>query len=288
MRRYFTAEDIARGSEYHRAFIPGTTLRVLITWGILGFLVLGGGARRLADRALAITRGRWLPAVALTAFLIGLGLHVARLPISVYHGYVLEGDFGFRRLALLPWIAHLMKTWAVGIAFEVGAVVLFFATLRRFPRRWLPVTIAGGAAISFVLAIIWQPLILPLFYRVSPLPEGELRDGVARLAERAGVPVQEIRLIDQSRISGHTNAFFSGIGDRREIYLYDTLGEQHEVPEVLAVVAHEIGHWRHQHVLKGWALGTLGVAIGLAFSSASSPGQASSPRWAPGMPPTRR
>jgi STE24 endopeptidase len=263
VRRFFTAEDIARGAEYYRAFVPGAALRIVLTWAILGWLVLGGGARRIADRALAITRGRWLLAVALTAFLIGLGLRLATLPISFFHGYVLEGDFGFRRLELLPWFARLLKSWAVGIAFEVGAVVLFFFTLRRFPRRWLPVTIAGGAAISFVLAIVWQPLILPLFYRVSPLPEGPLRDGVVRLAERAAVPVQEIRLIDQSRISGHTNAFFSGIGDRREIYLYDTLSEQHEVPEVLAVVAHEIGHWRHQHVLKGWLLGTMGIGLGL-------------------------
>jgi STE24 endopeptidase len=263
VRRYFTPEDIARGAEYHRAFIPGAALRAVITWGILGLLVLAGGARRLADRALALTRGRWLLAVALTALFVGLGLRLAAFPISFFHGYILEGGFGFRRLDLLPWIAHLVKSWGVGVAFEVGAVTLFFAAIRRFPRRWLPITIGGGAALSFILAIIWQPLILPLFYRVSPLPAGELRDGVAHLAERAGVPVQEIRLIDQSRISGHTNAFFSGIGDRREIYLYDTLNEQHEVPEVLAVVAHEIGHWRHQHVLKGWALGVLGTALGL-------------------------
>jgi STE24 endopeptidase len=104
---------------------------------------------------------------------------------------------------------------------------------------------------------------LPLFFRVTPLSPGPLRDGVAELAARAEVPVDEIRLIDQSRVSGHTNAFFSGIGGRREIYLYDTLSEQHDVPEVLAVVAHEIGHWRRQHVLKGWALGVVGCAIGL-------------------------
>jgi STE24 endopeptidase len=128
----------------------------------------------------------------------------------------------------------------------------------------MPIALLGGAAVTYVLTIAWHALILPLFYNVSPLPPGPLRDGVGELAERAGVPVQEIRVIDQSRVSAHTNAFFTGIGKRREIYLYDTLSEQHEVPEVLAVVAHEIGHWRHQHVLKGWALGVVAMGIGLA------------------------
>jgi STE24 endopeptidase len=199
----------------------------------------------------------------LVALVVSIGLRLVTFPVTFYHGFVLEGRFGFRRLELLAWIGRLLKGWGVAWIGEAGAAGLFFLALTRFPRRWLAIAIAGGAVISFVLAIVWQPLILPLFYQVSPLAPGPLRDGVAELAARAGVPVHEIRLIDQSRVSAHTNAFFSGIGSRREIYLYDTLSEQHEVPEVLAVVAHEIGHWRKQHVLKGWMLGVAGCAIGL-------------------------
>jgi STE24 endopeptidase len=261
--RYFTVEDIARGFDYHRAFLPGAALRALITAAWFGWLVLMGGGRRLADWALEVTRGCGILSAVLVALAVSFGLRLFTFPVSFYHGFVLEGRFDFRRLDLLPWVGRLLKGWAVAGLLEGGAAALFFGALTRFPRRWLPVTVVGGALLSFVLAVVWQPLILPLFFRVTPLSPGPLRDGVAELAARAEVPVDEIRLIDQSRVSGHTNAFFSGIGGRREIYLYDTLSEQHDVPEVLAVVAHEIGHWRRQHVLKGWALGVVGCAIGL-------------------------
>jgi len=265
--RYFTPEDVERGRAYRAAFIPGSALRSAIVTGILALCLFAGGGRWLADRAGALGGGRVIIAAALVTLALGLALRLAQLPIDFYHGYVLEGRFGFRRLDFLPWLWRLAKSHAVATAIEVLLVAALFALLSRLPRSWPAVaTVAGGAA-TLVFAIAWQAIVLPLFYHVSPLPAGPLRDGVSGLAARAGVPVQEIRVIDQSRISAHTNAFFTGIGSRREIYLYDTLSEQHDVPEVLAVVAHEIGHWRHQHVLKGWALAVLGMAIGFALLS---------------------
>jgi STE24 endopeptidase len=260
--RYFTPEDIERGTEYRRAFIPGAAAGELLFWGVLAWFVLGGGGRRLADRVAELTGGRYLLQVILVALALAVLFRLIRFPISFYHGYLVEGTFGFRRLDFGPWFLRLLKGWAIGGGLEVLAATAFFFVLRRFPDRWLPITAVGGAAITYVLTVSWHAIFLPMFYQVSPLPAGPLRDGVAELAGRAGVPVQEIRVVDQSRVSGHTNAFFAGIGDRREIYLFDTLSEQHDVPEVLAVVAHEIGHWRHQHVLKGWAIGAATMALG--------------------------
>jgi STE24 endopeptidase len=260
--RYFTEEDIERGTEYRRAFIPGSVASELVFWGLLAWLVLGNGGRRLADRAGMLSGGNFIVQVLLVALALALLFRLIRFPITFYHGYLLEGTFGFRRLDFLPWLWRLLKGWAIGGGMEVLVAIAFFFTIRRFPDRWLPISIAGGAAITYILTVSWHAIFLPMFYQVSPLPPGPLRDGVAELAARAGVPVQEIRLVDQSRVSGHTNAFFAGIGGRREIYLFDTLSEQHDVPEVLAVVAHEIGHWRHQHVLKGWAIGVATMALG--------------------------
>jgi STE24 endopeptidase len=262
--RYFTAEDIERGRAYRAAFLPGSVARSAIVAGLLAFCLFAGGGRWLAEHAAAWSRGHTVLAAALVMLALGLALRLAQFPIDVYHGYVLEGSFGFRRLDFLPWLARLLKGHAIAIAIEVFLVAAFFALLGRFPRWWPALATAAGAAATFVFAIAWQAVVLPLFYQVSPLAPGPLRTGVADLAARAGVPVQEIRVIDHSRVSAHTNAFFTGIGSRREIYLYDTLSEQHDVPEVLAVVAHEIGHWTHQHVLKGWALAVLGMAVGFA------------------------
>ncbi len=260
--RYFTSEDIETGRQYRQSFIPGGVARDCIFFGVLALCLLAGGGRWLADRSLALSGGQPLLAAILVALILGAGLRLLQLPIDYYHGYVLEGRFGFRRLAFGPWLLRLAKGHAVSLLIELFLFAVFFAVLRRFPRSWPAVITPVAAVATFVFAIAWHTLILPLFYTVSPLEPGPLRDGVTELAARAGVPVKEIRVIDQSRISAHTNAFFTGIGDRREIYLYDTLSEQHDVRQVLAVVAHEIGHWQRQHVLKGWALSVAGMAIG--------------------------
>ncbi len=265
--RHFTPEDVERGRAYRAAFIPGGVARSAIVAGILALCLFAGGGQWLAERAGGWSGGRTALAAALVMLALGLALRLAQLPIDFYHGYVLEGRFGFRRLDLLPWLWRLAKSHAIAIAIEVLLVAALFALISRLPRAWPAVATVAGAAATFVFAIAWQAVVLPLFFHVSPLPAGPLRDGVSALAARAGVPVREIRVIDQSRVSAHTNAFFTGIGSRREIYLYDTLSEQHDVPEVLAVVAHEIGHWQHQHVLKGWALAVLGMAIGFFLLS---------------------
>ncbi len=263
--RYFSAADIERGREYRSSFIPGGVVRDLVFWGILALCVLAGGGRWLAERAAGLAGARPVLSVLLVTLALGIAIRLASFPVDAYHGYGLEGRFGFRRLDFLPWLLRLLKSHAISIAIEAVLVTGLFALIRHFPGRWPLYATAAGAIATFLFAIAWHAVVLPLFYHVSPLAAGPLRDGVSALAARAGVPVAEIRVIDQSRVSSHTNAFFTGIGGRREIYLYDTLSEQHDVPEVLAVVAHEIGHWQHQHVLKGWALGVLGMAAGLVL-----------------------
>ncbi len=260
---HFTADDIEAGRDYSRAFQPGGAAATLIYWGLLGWLLLGGLPRRLADHAARLSRGHLLLELLLVGVPLFLLLRLALLPVSIYHGYVLEGQFDFRRLDLIPWLWRLFKGWGVAGITQLVMGLGFFWLVRRFGDRWIWPTVLGGTLFSYLYIVLWPLVVLPLFYEITPVPPGELRHGIAELATRAGVEVDEIRLVDQSRVSGHANAFFVGIGKRRSIYLYDTLTEDHSVPETLAVVAHEIGHWRHRHMLLGWALGVAGITIGL-------------------------
>jgi len=98
------------------------------------------------------------------------------------------------------------------------------------------------------LAPVW---LLPLFNRFWPLPDGELRDGLTELARRTGFPLKEVFVMDGSRRSARSNAFFTGFGSKKRIVLFDTLLEKHELVEILAITAHEIGHYRRHHILIG-------------------------------------
>ena len=129
----------------------------------------------------------------------------------------------------------------------------------------MPATLAGGALAVF-LALIAPLWIAPLFNRFVPLsstPHAALLPRVRALTERAGIPVGEVLVVDASRQGRYTNAYFSGFGATRRIVLYDTLLQSHTADEVESILGHEIGHWRHHHIVKGLALGTLGAALGL-------------------------
>ena len=260
---FFNEEDITAGREYYRAYQAGGAVSSLLYYALLAVLLFSGVTRRLADWAARVTGGRVILEVLLVGLTLFLLFRLVLLPISYYHGFVLEGRFGFRRLELAGWILRVLKGWGVTAVTQAIVAIPFFWFARRVGRRWLwPVAGAMGA-ISYVAIVLWPLVVLPLFYSITPVPDGELRDGIVALAERAGVTVDKVHMIDQSRVSSHTNAFFVGIGPRRSIYLYDTLTEDHDVPEILSVVGHEMGHWIHRHVLKGWAMGCLAAIVGL-------------------------
>jgi STE24 endopeptidase len=121
---------------------------------------------------------------------------------------------------------------------------------------------AAFAVLQVAFIVIMPMVILPLYYKATPLPEGPFRDEVVSVLTRAGIGIQDIFVIDESQYSRHTNSFFTGLGSRKSIYLYDTLLKDHSPKEALAVVGHEAGHWRGDHVLKGLVLGVGAMLLG--------------------------
>ena len=124
-----------------------------------------------------------------------------------------------------------------------------------------------SATISVILTYIAPTVILPLFFKFSPVPDGTLRDQVMQLSSRQGFPVRELLVIDLPCRSSKANAFFTGFGSNKRIALYDTLISNHTVPELLAVLAHEIGHFKKHHIIRHLAIGQL--TLSLLFFGAS-------------------
>ena len=204
-----------------------------------------------------------LPA-ALGAFLLGVLIialsALVRLPLSVWLGLLHERRFGFSRESTAAFALDRLK--AVAIDSVLTGLVLAGLVLcaRAFPSAW-PLVAGTGAALLVLLLTFVAPVVLePVFNRFLPLEASGLRDAVFRLADRSGVPVREVLVADASRRTTKLNAYVSGLGATRRVVLYDTLVEKASEPEVLTVVAHELGHRRFRHVAFGTAIAMAGAA----------------------------
>ncbi len=202
---------------------------------------------------------------AMSAFLVCvvLFLQLFDLPLDWYAMFKLEQKFGFNTSTLRTWMTDKLKEvlLTVLLLFPVAAVVLeLFEPRHRFGWfcAWLVLM-----CIQLLIIFIAPVFILPIFNKFTPLPEGELRQRLFALANRAGFRVRNIELMDGSRRTRHSNAFFTGLGPFRKIVLFDTLIEQLTVPEAEAVLAHEIGHFKLKHVPIRIVLSAVGSFLGL-------------------------
>ncbi|MBA3422163.1 MAG: M48 family metalloprotease [Thermoleophilaceae bacterium] len=175
---------------------------------------------------------------------------VATLPLdAVAHARAVEA--GLATQAFGPWLADVAKAAGVGAVLAGAGAGGAIALLRRFPRRpWIPGT-AVAVALSAAFVFLSPLLLEPIFNRFTPLPRGELRSEVLRLAERSGVGVGEVYRVDASRRTTGANAYVGGLGQTKRVVLYDTLVERFPPEQVRSVVAHELGHVRHRDLIRG-------------------------------------
>jgi len=188
--------------------------------------------------------------------LLALGKALLDLPWRVYDTFVIEAHFGFNQTTLGTFVADGLK--GLGLAIGLGGpllagVLAFFAYAGTY--AWVYCWLATTA---FILGLQWlaPTWILPLFHTFTALPQGALKDAILAYARRVNFTVEDVFVIDGSRRSSKANAFFTGFGKRKRIALFDTLIAAHTVPELVAVLAHEIGHYKKRHVLR-----TAGLSI---------------------------
>jgi len=220
----------------------------------LTLAVLLGGALPALDGLLA---GRGLAGAHLFAAFLGalaLGAGLAGLPFSLYATFALEARFGFNRTTPWLWVVDRAKGLLLSAALGLPLLYAAHAFFVRAGAAWWLWVFALLAAVQVALAWLWPSLLAPLFNRFTPLPEGELRRRLEALARDAGFRTRGLFVMDASRRTGHSNAFFAGLF-RPRIVLFDTLAERTPVDEAVAVLAHEMGHWKLRHVARGLALG---------------------------------
>ncbi len=274
----FDAAEVERSAAYHRPLYLLLVHDLFFGFGVLSVLAFSG----VGDRWYSAVAGlRWWAAAPAFAVLVDATLFSARFPVSFWRGFVRERRWGFSTQSLRGWVTDRAKGLVVGSTLS-AVVALGLVGLARAWPGWWPLPAAAAAATGVVLLSFVAPVVLePLFNRFRPLDDSELASRLRTLAARAGVPVRDVLVADASRRTRKVNAYVSGFGRTRRVVVYDTLLERADERQLALVVAHELGHRRDRHVLKGTLLGAAG-AVGATMAVWSALGDsAAEPRKLP-------
>jgi STE24 endopeptidase len=185
------------------------------------------------------------------------------LPFDYYQTFVIEEKYGFNRSTLKTWISDQLKSGALSLILFSMILSILLQMIRLSPDHWW---LWGFLILSFIqwlLAVLYPVLIAPLFNKFEPLQDQELADKVVHLMQSAGLRIKGIFQMDAGKRSGHTNAYFTGLGRTKRIVLFDTLIENHPQEEILAVLAHEVGHYKGRHIWKQFFFFACSMAVAL-------------------------
>jgi STE24 endopeptidase len=216
---------------------------------LLGFTLLGG-IEWLSDLWRA-----WLPdhpfwrQVLLVASVATVA-SIIELPISWYRQFVLEKRFGFSRMTQRLFFTDLLSGLAVSMALGAPLLIAVLWLMQRAGQQWWLWTWAVWVVFNLAVLVLYPTVIAPLFNRFVPMDPGPMRDRVEQLLARCGFKSRGLFVMDGSRRSAHGNAYFTGLGRAKRIVFFDTLLSRLSVDEVEAVLAHELGHFRHRHIVK--------------------------------------
>ncbi len=198
---------------------------------------------------------------ALYILLVGVLLSVPGLPFDWWAQFRLEEKYGFNKSTAALWVTDKLKGLALMAVIGFPLLWALLSLVHWVGSLWWLWGFALLFGFQLLMIVLYPKLILPLFNKLTPLTEGDLRSRLLALADRTGFRAQTIEVMDGSKRSGHSNAFFTGFGRFRRIVLFDTLIAQLSTEELEAVLAHEIGHYRRGHIPKGLAvLGVLQLA----------------------------
>lgn len=221
---------------------------------VLALVLFGGVLPMLFSRVVSWGGPDSIWTRVLFVLITGTLLGLPSLPFEWWEQFRLEQKFGFNKSTPALWITDKLK--GVGLMFVIGFPLLWALlwVVQWAGDTWWIWGFALMFAFQLLMLILYPKLILPLFNKLTPLPEGDLRNRLMALGERTGFRAKTIEMIDGSKRSGHSNAYFTGFGRFRRIVLFDTLIAQLTPEELEAVLAHEIGHYRRGHIPKMIAL----------------------------------
>jgi STE24 endopeptidase len=266
LRDVYDAGQYRKQQEYKKVNDRFSLLTSSFSFIVILLMILLGGFSMVDSWARSITQQ---PVIMVLLFfgILGLASDIINTPFSMYDIFVIEERFGFNKMTFWTFLLDKMKGWLLGSLIGGGllALVVWFYLLTAslfWLYAWMLATF-----FSIFMAMFYSSLIVPLFNKQRPLEEGELRDAIRKFSEKVGFRLDNIFVIDGSKRSTKANAYFTGLGPKKRIVLYDTLINELSVKEIVAVLAHEIGHYKKKHTLTGMITGIVQTGITLFILS---------------------
>jgi STE24 endopeptidase len=192
---------------------------------------------------------------------------ILNIPFSIYDTFILEEKYGFNKTKPKTFFFDKLKGWLLGALIGGGLLALIIFIYQKTQNMFWIYAWLIVAVFSIFMALFYSNIIVPLFNKQTPLEEGELRNAIQDFAQKAGFKLENIYVINGSKRSTKANAYFTGLGAKKRIVLYDTLINDMETDELVAVLAHEIGHYKKKHVLQGLFISLLQTGIVLFIFS---------------------
>lgn len=257
----FDASEYSKSQDYTREGTRFGLFEDTISLGIfLAFWWLGGFGWVDEQVRSAVTDNAILQGLVFMAILY-LGSTLISVPFELYDTFVIEEKFGFNKTTIGTFVADKLKGLLLALLLGAPILALVLFLFDRFAANaWIYGWIAVSA-FSLLMAYLAPTYIMPLFNKFKPLEDGELKSAIQEMSEKCEFPLTEVYEIDGSKRSTKANAFFTGLGKNKKIALYDTLIQNNGVGELVAVLAHEIGHFKKKHILQSIIVGILQMGV---------------------------
>ena len=256
--------DHQKAADYTLAKAKIAQIGILIDAAVLLGWTLLGGLSALNALVLAFMEpGLWQQVVLVLAFTLVGGL--IDLPMSLYQTFVLEQKFGFNKMNWKLWLSDAIKGLLLGLLLGVPLIAMVLWLMQAGGAYWWLWTWCALVFWQLFLMAIAPNVIMPLFNKFTPLEDEVLKSRVNALMQRAGFTAKGFFVMDGSKRSAHSNAFFTGFGASKRVVFFDTLLKQLSPSEMEAVLAHELGHFKHRHIFKLMATSFVMTLIGLAL-----------------------
>lgn len=234
---------------------------VLLGWTLLG------GLDALNQVLAGTSLAEWSPLAQQLALVAGFAVigGVLDLPFTLYSTFKIEERFGFNKMTFKLWLTDLLKSTVVGIVVGLPILALILWLMGSAGRLWWLWAWAVWMGFNLLILVLYPTVIAPLFNKFQPLEDESLKARVTALMQRCGFAAKGLFVMDGSKRSAHANAYFTGFGAAKRVVFYDTLLKQLSPAEVDAVLAHELGHFKHKHIIKRivmlFALSLAGFAL---------------------------
>ncbi len=253
-------EKYRKSQEYGKTNSRFSAVSSLFQLVVVLLMLFLGGFAYIDNIATQLFENKILATLAFFAILYFIS-EIINIPFSIYSTFVIEEKFGFNKMNVKTFVADTVKSWILTII--LGGIIMsiivwfYYQTTDLF---WL-YTWAFISVFTIFMTMFYSNLIVPLFNKQTPLEEGELRQAINDFATKVGFKLDNIYVIDGSKRSSKANAYFTGLGHKKRIVLYDTLINDLSINEIVAVLAHEIGHYKHKHTTLGMILSILQTGL---------------------------